>query len=164
MILIALGANLPFRDVPPAQTLRAALATLSDNGVTTLKVSALYETPAWPDPSDPPFINAVAAVETALDPLALLRKLHEIESIFGRERTQPNAPRTLDIDILDYDGRIQTSAPELPHPRIEGRGFVLVPLAQIVPHWRHPVTGKSVASLLSEIPADARNLKRLENV
>lgn len=162
MILIALGANLPFHGTPPAETLRAALATLSDNGVTPLKVSRFYETPAWPNPADPPFINAVASVETKLDPSALIAKIHEIESMFGRERAKPNSPRTLDIDILDYDGRIETGAPELPHPRIDGRGFVLVPLADIAPNWHHPASGKSVSELLSELPPAERNLKRAD--
>ncbi|HVP84665.1 MAG TPA: 2-amino-4-hydroxy-6-hydroxymethyldihydropteridine diphosphokinase [Rhizomicrobium sp.] len=162
MILIALGANLPFHGTPPAQTLRAALATLGDNGVTPSKVSAFYETPAWPNPADPPFINAVASIETALDPAALIAKIHEIESMFGRERARPNAPRTLDIDILDYCGRIETGPPELPHPRIKGRGFVLVPLAEIAPNWRHPVSGKTVSELLSELSPAERNLKRAD--
>lgn len=162
MILIALGANLPFQGSLPAETLRAALATLGDNGVRPVKVSTFYETEAWPDPSDPAFVNAVAAVETSLDPAALIAKLHEIESMFGRERTQANAPRTLDLDIVDYDGRIEQGPPELPHPRIANRAFVLVPLAEIAPHWRHPVTGKSIGDLRSGISPNARDLKRLE--
>src|ERR1044072_1982375 len=120
MILIALGANLPFQGSLPAETLRAALATLGENGVKPQKVSSFYQTPAGPDPSDPPYVNAVAMVETALDPAALIRKLHEIESMFGRERAKMNAPRTLDLDIVDYDNRIEQGPPELPHPRIAG--------------------------------------------
>jgi 2-amino-4-hydroxy-6-hydroxymethyldihydropteridine diphosphokinase len=162
MILIALGANLPFRGSPPAETLRAVLGTLADKGVKPVKVSGFYETPAWPDPSDPAFVNAVAEVETSLDPATLIGKLHEIESMFGRERTKMNAPRTLDIDIVDYDGRIEQGLLELPHPRIEGRAFVLVPLAEIAPYWRHPLTGKRIGTLLSELPPEARELKRLE--
>jgi 2-amino-4-hydroxy-6-hydroxymethyldihydropteridine diphosphokinase len=162
MILISLGANLPFRDVPPAQTLRAALGTLSNNGIGPLKVSHFYETQAWPDASDPVFVNAVASVETSLTPAALIGALHEIESMFGRVRGKANAPRTLDLDILDYDGRIEAGPPELPHPRIAGRGFVLVPLAEIAPGWCHPVSRKGVGLLLSELTPEARALKRLE--
>ena len=88
--------------------------------------------------------------------------MHEIESIFGRVRTAPNAPRTLDLDIVDYDGRIEAGPPELPHPRIAGRGFVLVPLGEIAPDWRHPVSGKTVNDLLSELAPEARALKPLE--
>jgi 2-amino-4-hydroxy-6-hydroxymethyldihydropteridine diphosphokinase len=162
MILIALGANLPFGGMQPAQILRAALARLGDNGVTPTKVSRFYETAAWPDPSDPPFVNAVAAVETKLAPERLLQVLHDVEATFGRTRHKPNAPRTLDLDILDYDGRIQDGPPELPHPRLEGRGFVLVPLADVAPYWRHPVSGKRVPRLLSELAPRERDLAPLE--
>lgn len=151
MILIALGANLPFRGKTPAETLRAALATLSDNGVTPVKVSCFHRTKAWPNPADPEFVNAVAAVETSLEPAALIGLLHEIESMFGRERGKQNAPRTLDLDIVDYDGRVDAGPPELPHPRIAGRAFVLSPLAEIAPDWRHPVSGKGVRELLAEL-------------
>ncbi len=163
MILIALGANLPFHGVPPAQTLRSALATLNDKGVQSAIVSHFYESPAWPDPSDPSFINAVAAVETPLDPAELIRVLHEIEFMFGRVRGKPNAPRTLDIDLLDYNGRVEPGPPELPHPRISGRGFVLVPLAEIAPHWRHPVSQKTASELLSELTPAERSLRRADS-
>jgi 2-amino-4-hydroxy-6-hydroxymethyldihydropteridine diphosphokinase len=162
MILIALGANLPFRGSLPAETLRTALATLGENGVRPAKVSSFYEAPAWPDPSEPAFVNAVAAVETSQDPGALMHTLHEIETMFGRVRGKANAPRTLDLDLLDYDGRIQNGPPQLPHPRMLGRAFVLIPLAEIAPDWRHPSTEKTVDALLSDIPPDARRLKRLE--
>ncbi len=158
MILIALGANLPFRGLLPAQTLRAALATLSDNGVTPVKVSSVYETRAWPDPNDPPFTNAVAAVETLQSPMRLIETLHDIESMFGRKRGEANAPRTLDLDILDYNGRVETGPPQLPHPRIAGRGFVLIPLAEIAPAWRHPVSGKSVEQWVDALPDGMRDL------
>ena len=103
MILIALGANLPSPAGPPAETLKAALARLGRLGVKILSVSSLYETPAWPDPAQPAFVNAVAAVETALQPVELLALLHGVETDFGRLRSAPNAPRTLDLDLLDHD-------------------------------------------------------------
>ena len=74
-----------------------------------------------------------------------------------------NAPRTLDIDILDYNGLVESGPPELPHPRIAGRGFVLVPLAQIAPQWRHPVSGKTVGELMAELSPAQRHLKQLGN-
>jgi 2-amino-4-hydroxy-6-hydroxymethyldihydropteridine diphosphokinase len=164
MILIALGANLPFRGSSPAQTLRAALATLTDNGVTPLKVSRFHETQAWPDPSDPPFVNAVAAVTTSFEPATLIAKLHEIEAAFGRRRTQRNAPRTLDIDIIDYDGLIQDGPPQLPHPRLEGRAFVLLPLFEVAPDWQHPVSGQGIEQLVSALgPAAACIPARLKD-
>jgi 2-amino-4-hydroxy-6-hydroxymethyldihydropteridine diphosphokinase len=163
MILIALGANLPSRAGPPAVTVKAALAALEPNGIAPKKVSTLYKTQAWPDPGDPPFVNAVAQVATALTPSALLRGLQEIERSFGRVRMVPNAPRTLDLDILDYDGRIEGGPPTLPHPRLERRAFVLVPLAEIAPDWRHPVSGRSAEELLANFPKAEKELVPLSS-
>lgn len=161
MILIALGANLPSSAGTPAETVQAALAALERNGVEPVKVSCLYKSEAWPNPADPPFVNAVAQVETRLSPEALLDRLHEIERSFGRARGLRNAPRTLDLDILDCDGRIQSGPPTLPHPRIESRAFVLVPLSEIAPWWRHPVSGETAADLIAGIGAAARGVSPL---
>jgi 2-amino-4-hydroxy-6-hydroxymethyldihydropteridine diphosphokinase len=147
-ILIALGANIPSVAGPPEATLRAALAALEGRGVRVLALSPFHQTQAWPDPTDPPFTNAVAEIETQLQPFALLGLLHEVETEFGRKRSVPNAPRTLDLDLLDYRGRVENDEVELPHPRMAFRRFVLEPLAEIVPDWRHPVTGQTVETLL----------------
>jgi 2-amino-4-hydroxy-6-hydroxymethyldihydropteridine diphosphokinase len=147
-ILIALGANIPSVAGPPEATLRAALAALEGRGVRVLALSPFHQTQAWPDPSDPPFTNAVAEIETQLQPFALLGLLHEVETAYGRKRSVPNAPRTLDLDLLDYQGRVENDEVELPHPRMAFRRFVLEPLAEIVPDWRHPVTGQTVETLL----------------
>jgi 2-amino-4-hydroxy-6-hydroxymethyldihydropteridine diphosphokinase len=152
-ILIALGANMPSRAGPPAETLKAALAALGDAGVGVLKVSSFLLTEAWPDPDDPPFTNAVATVQTSLQPFALLELLHAIETAFGRVRSRPNAPRTLDLDLLAY-GDVVTGAQglELPHPRLAARRFVLAPLAEIAPGWRHPVSGLTAGEMLARLP------------
>ena len=152
VILIALGANLPSNAGPPAHTLAQALKTLAGRGVNIAAVSHVYETPAWPNPADPPFVNAVAAVQTILQPLALLELLHEVETAFGRKRSAPNAPRSLDLDLLDYDGLILDGRPVLPHPRLAERAFVLAPLCDIAPDWRHPVTGDTARTLLARLP------------
>jgi 2-amino-4-hydroxy-6-hydroxymethyldihydropteridine diphosphokinase len=153
MILIALGGNLPSRAGPPADTLKRALGELERQGVEIREVSAFYETPAWPDPADPAFVNAVAAVKTSLQPVELLMLLHGVETEFGRLRSASNAPRTLDLDLLDYDGRV-VAEPQLtlPHPRMATRSFVLVPLRDVAPRWRHPVTGQGLAELLAALP------------
>jgi 2-amino-4-hydroxy-6-hydroxymethyldihydropteridine diphosphokinase len=153
MILIGLGANLPSRAGQPADTLKRALGELERHGVEIREVSAFYETPAWPDPSDPPFVNAVVAVKTSLQPVELLMLLHGVETEFGRLRSAPNGPRTLDLDLLDYDGRV-VAEPELtlPHPRMAARSFVLVPLRDVAPGWRHPVSGQGLAELLAALP------------
>jgi 2-amino-4-hydroxy-6-hydroxymethyldihydropteridine diphosphokinase len=91
-------------------------------------------------------------VETALDPTALMAALHRIEDRFGRARRVRNAARTLDIDLIDYDGRVMNGPLILPHPRLTERAFVLLPLADVAPDWRHPVTGRSVAELIASLP------------
>jgi 2-amino-4-hydroxy-6-hydroxymethyldihydropteridine diphosphokinase len=161
MILIALGANLPSSAGEPAETLRAALKALGTRGVDGRAVSKFYATPAWPDPKDPPFVNAVAHVESALSPTELLAALHNVETAFGRIRSERNAPRTLDLDLLDYDGRTEPGPPALPHPRMTERGFVLIPLADIAPDWRHPITGRSVQSLIADLSQEQRKVREL---
>ncbi len=150
-VLIALGANIPSAAGTPAKTFHAALQTLEQAGLEPVSLSPFYETEAWPDPSDPPFLNAVAAFKTRLQPIALLTLLHEVETQFGRKRSAPNAPRELDLDLLDYDGQVVEGMVILPHPRIAQRRFVLEPLAQAAPGWRHPVTGHTVEALLKAL-------------
>ena len=153
MILIALGGNLPSRAGQPADTLKRALGELERQGVEIREVSAFYETPAWPNPADPAFVNAVAAVKTSLQPVELLILLHGVETDFGRLRSASNAARTLDLDLLDYDGRVMVEPQlTLPHPRMTTRSFVLVPLRDVAPGWRHPVTGQGLAELLAALP------------
>ncbi|HTT97323.1 MAG TPA: 2-amino-4-hydroxy-6-hydroxymethyldihydropteridine diphosphokinase [Rhizomicrobium sp.] len=161
MVLIALGANLPSQIGPPHGTLRAVLERLPQHGIEVLRVSAFYESEAWPDPSDPPFVNAVALVKTELPPSVLMATLHEIEEAFGRKRSTPNAPRTIDLDLIDYDGRVEEGPPRLPHPRMESRAFVLVPLCDIAREWRHPVSHKTVAELIAALPPDTGAIGQL---
>ena len=162
MILIALGANLPHNGVPLVKTLQHALARLTQLGVDVVAVSAFYQTPAWPNPSDPGFVNAVALVRTMLQPVDFLTLLHEVETEFGRLRSSPNAPRTLDLDLIDHDGRVTDNGLILPHPRVCDRAFVLIPLADVAPDWRHPVTGQGVGALLAALPdADRDGVKKL---
>ena len=155
MILIALGANQPSFAGTPAKTLHAALAALQAHGVEVDAVSRMFASPAWPDPADPPFVNAAALIRTALDPAALLDLLHRIEAQFGRERRTANAPRTLDLDIIDFDGLMASlpDGPLLPHPRAHERAFVLAPLLDVAPGWVHPVSGLGAASLLAAVEA-----------
>jgi 2-amino-4-hydroxy-6-hydroxymethyldihydropteridine diphosphokinase len=149
MIYIALGANIPSPVGPPAVTLRRALEAMPRHGITVVAVSRFYSSPAWPDASQPAFVNAVAEVRTKLLPGELLRELLAIERAFGRVRKTKWEPRSLDLDLIDYGGLLSDAVHlMLPHPLMHERAFVLRPLADIAPHWRHPDTGLPVARLL----------------
>lgn len=153
MILIGLGANLPSpTHGSPRQTLEAALAALEACGIGIAARSRWYATAPVPASDQPDFVNLVVALETELDPGALLARLHAVEESFGRVRGQRNAARVLDIDLLDYNGRVNTHWPVLPHPRMDRRAFVLVPLQDIAPAWRHPLTARAVSELLEAAP------------
>ena len=135
---IGLGANLASYAGPPADTLAAALFRLADVGRVIAR-SSLYKTDPVGFAHQPQFVNAVAAIETELEPRDLIRKLLEIEREFGRDRSLgiPNGPRTLDLDILLVDDfKIDEPGLVLPHPRLAERAFVLVPLSEIAPQLR----------------------------
>lgn len=154
MILVGLGSSLPFCGRPPHETAERAIAAIGRLAKLCAR-SRLYRSPAWPDPADPEFVNAVIAIETGLSPEALLAALHAIEAGFGRRRGRRNGPRTLDLDLLDYDGRVAAENRPggliLPHPGLEKRDFVLLPLAEIAPDWRHPVSGDGLPALLARL-------------
>ena len=156
-IFIGLGANLAHEHYgSPRQTLEAALAELGRRGVRTLRVSPWYRTAPIPASDQPWYVNAVAEVATDLAADALLAELHAVEAAFGRARTVANAARPIDLDLLDFKGEVATGGPgraTLPHPRMAGRAFVLRPLADLAPDWRHPVTGQPIRELLEALPA-----------
>jgi 2-amino-4-hydroxy-6-hydroxymethyldihydropteridine diphosphokinase len=157
-IFVGVGANLTHeRYGAPQQTLEAALEELRNRGMQTLRLSSWYRTAPVPPSDQPWYVNAVAEVVSDLPADALLAELHAVEAEFGRRRTVPNAARPIDLDLLDYHGEIAPGGPGraiLPHPRMTGRAFVLRPLADLAPDWRHPVTGRSIRELLEALPAD----------
>ena len=140
MILVALGSNQPGPWGSPEETVSAALAWLDRGGIRLKRASRLLVSAPFGVTDQPAFVNAVAEVETALPPEALLERLHLIERMAGRRRTLRWGPRTLDLDLLDYHGLVRQppARPVLPHPGIAERIFVLAPLAEIAPALAPP--------------------------
>ena len=140
--VVALGSSLSGGYGSREALLEAALRRFADVGLTVLARSGWWESAAWPDPSEPAYLNGVALVSPDLPPEQMLAALHAIERAFGRARGEPNAPRTLDLDLIAH-GRTVLEGPGLvlPHPRAHERRFVMGPLAEIAPAWRHPVYG-----------------------
>lgn len=155
-VYVALGGNLDHPVWgPPRKALEAALDELARRGVTVRRVSRWYRTAPVPASDQPWFVNAVVEVATDLEADALLALLHAVEAQFGRVRSAPNAARLIDLDLLDYRGVTSPGGAgkaTLPHPRMTGRAFVLRPLADLAPGWRHPVTGQPIAALLAALP------------
>jgi len=144
-IYIALGANLSSHnargdEIGPAETFALAFKALKTLDIHLVAMSGLWQSPAWPPGSDQPdYINACAKITTALDARQTLSALHKVEAQFGRSRSVKNAPRPLDLDLLDYKGQvIAAEAIEIPHPRMLTRGFVLFPLSEVAPNWTDP--------------------------
>lgn len=160
-VFVALGCNDKGVWTDCREALEAALARFRSEGVDVVARSSWWASTAWPDPSDPPFLNGVVLVRTALDPHALMAALGRIEEAFGRERGRLNAPRTLDLDLIAY-GRLTGDLDGLilPHPRAHERLFVMGPLAEIMPDWIEPVSGLR-ASTLSESASVGRDAHAL---
>ena len=158
-VILAFGGNLPGDYRNPRALLEAALSHLPEIGMRIVGRSRPWRSSAWPDPSEPEYINIVILVETKLDPHEVLAAALDLERRFGRQRERANAPRTLDVDLIAHGQRV-IDAPGLilPHPRAHQRRFVMGPLAEIAPGWRHPVLGLTAKTLFeaAEVGGDAR--------
>ncbi len=174
---IALGSNATSSAGTPIQTVISALISLSESPLTVNAVSRFWLTPAFPAGSGPEFVNAAVLITSKRSASEVLTVLHGIEDRFGRKRAERWGPRTLDLDLLFHGDEIlpdraaydrwvllppdrqQSESPDrliLPHPRLQDRAFVLLPLVEVAPAWRHPVSGRSVAEMAAAIPASEK--------
>lgn len=151
-VIVALGCNDKGAWADCREALEAALARFRAEGIDVVARSSWWRSAAWPDPTDPPFLNGVVIVRTEHEPHDLMAALGRIEDAFGRQRTVVNAPRTLDLDLIAY-GRLTGVLGSLvvPHPRAAERKFVMGPIAEIAPGWRHP-DGGAAAELAASAP------------
>jgi len=161
MIILSLGSNLSSKIGNRFDNLIYALKSLESFGILIIKKSSFYETPSYPDRKKPKFINIVISAKTDLKPLNLMSVLLDIEKKLGRSRTKKNDPRTCDIDIIDYNGEIlnldyQNTNLQIPHNQLTLRNFVLFPLEEILPNWKHPKTNEFVSALIKKLPDEDR--------
>ena len=157
---ISLGSNLKRdNELSLKENFEIFLQTFPENSIFVKKISNWYESEPVPLSNQPWFINAVVKVSTNTSPEELLYKLHKIENFFGRERSILNASRTIDLDLIDFQGLIKNDSLILPHPRMHLRLFVLLPLQDIEPNWVHPVLKQSIKELLNNYTSDQKIIK-----
>ena len=175
--LIALGSNIGLGKMLPLEIIKRAIVELVKSDINLLSLSRFYETPAYPEGSGPNFINCVVKAEANYPSQEMLQKLHQIEEKFERQRVYRWGARTLDLDLLALKGQVLPSRKifqkwfdlplsqqkkkipselVLPHPRIQDRAFVLLPLLDIEPSWTHPMLNKTVVQLYAELPQQAK--------
>ncbi len=179
--ILGLGANLSLGDQSIRSTLESALAELASEDILVQKVSRFYATPCFPAGAGPDYVNAAALLATRLSPQDVLSRFHEIEESHGRVRKERWGGRVLDLDLLAWGARVmpdantfrrwqtlpserqKEQAPEqliLPHPRLQDRAFVLVPMHDVAPDWQHPVSGRTVTQMLADLSSEERNAVR----
>ena len=172
-VMVALGGNVASHVGDPISTLTCSIEYLNDSQLEVEKVSQFYATPCFPAGSGPDYVNATATFTGLTDPHAVLKTLHKVEAEFGRERNRRWGRRTLDLDLISVGDMVLPDAdthaawvnltldrqmheePDrliLPHPRLQDRAFVLIPLAEIAPDWIHPISGLSVMEMVDALP------------
>ena len=162
MIFLGLGSNLPSKYGDRFANINLAISFLEAYGINVIKRSSFYETPSYPDRENPKFINVVILVETNLPPVDLMSVLVFIEEKLERKRFKKNDPRTCDIDIIDYNNQIlnlkyNKSDITVPHKELTSRNFVLFPLQEISPKWKHPKTKETINNLIQKLNEEDKN-------
>ena len=170
MIILGLGSNLDSKFGDRFKNIELAMSFLKLNNIQILKKSSFYETPSYPNRNNPKFINMVISIKTDLHPLKLMSFLFIVEKKLGRLRGEKNDPRTCDLDIIDFNNEIlelsfKKSNFHLPHKSLSNRNFVLYPLKEILPLWKHPVTSESIDVLISKLSNDdKRSILKVKNL
>jgi len=159
MTILALGSNLSSNFGDKFQNIDIAISYLESYGIKVKKKSSFYETPSYPNKEDPIFANVVVEVSTDLSPIDLASVVIFIEEKLERKRNKKNEPRTCDIDIIDFNGQIidfkyKELNFKVPHTKLTSRNFVLFPLQEILPKWRHPETKETISTLIQKLPEE----------
>ena len=158
MIYLNIGSNLPSADGDRKTNIIKAINYLKKLKLKLIKISSFYETPSYPNYSDPKFINLCIKLETNLKANELLKEIKKIEKRLGRIRLKKNEPRTCDIDIIDFNGEvIKSDELVAPHPRLHLRNFVIYPLKEIEPNWFHPIFNKNIDSFFQKLDKNSHN-------
>ena len=158
VIYLGIGSNLGNR----IANIEKAKSLLLENNINFVSISSYYETPSWPNPKNPKFINIVLKIETSLKPIKLLSLTKSIEVKLGRKKSPINSPRECDIDIIDFNGLILNDKLNLPHKMMHKRSFVLFPLFEIEKNWVHPIKKTNIKKLIFSLSnEDIRSIKQI---
>ena len=162
MIFLSLGSNLPSSFGNRFENINLAVSFIKENGINVLKQSSYYETNSYPDISKPKYINMIIKVSTNFKPSIFTSILLLIEEKLERKRLNKNDPRTCDIDIVDFEKKRMTFKCQnlsftVPHKNLRYRNFVLFPLREVCPEWKHPITDESIDNLIENLSNDDKN-------
>ena len=158
MILLNIGSNLDSKKGNRLFNLKKTLKLISLENIKIISTSSIYETPSYPNKKNPKFLNIGIKVECDDSPECLIKKFNKIEKKLQRIRGVKNQPRTCDIDLIDYDGKILNSKRlTIPHPKAHLRNFVLFPIKEISPKWIHPILNKKIDLLIKKLSYKLRN-------
>ena len=157
-VYLGIGSNLGNRK----ENIENSKFKLFQYGIKILKSSNFYETPSWPNPKYPKYLNIVLKVSTNFHQHKLLKICKKIEKSLGRKKTPKNSPRECDIDIIDYAGKYTNKGIQLPHPEMHKRNFVILPLFELNKNWVHPISQQNIKKIMSSLSnKDIRSIKHI---